>query len=222
MRALIGAILISMLTATSTFCMGFDALEPVRDRLNDVVHRAEAGSARDLADAVSPESRFTSLPVGAQIEIFASTTTLVALIDLGDKSPLRTRVTPERWRALNQNRELFHSLSQTMAGSLVDAARERMTSADLTLQKALIGVAQLGLRSGREGDDTLARAIGVLTAEAFVRIACSPELTDRLFSLGTASDGDEESANEAGDLYVLHATTKASLSIALARFKSNL
>jgi hypothetical protein len=123
---------------------------------------AAAGPAPD-------RSGFDQLPAVAQLTMFSGTDTLVALIALGDRSPLKPVVGETAWARLVERLPQISELGAAMRESLVHTTLENLEKHDLSFSKTAIGAAAGALTSLEgAGADRLKKASLIYGARALL------------------------------------------------------
>lgn len=193
-----------------------DGADWIEDRFQHFIQTMGEGSLEELATSVEPEERFTTLSLRGRIELLTVATSVVDMVSLGEKSPLRGRISPQQWDFLVRWMPRIKQAAAAMHRSLYQSTFEALSGGELGPSRALVGSANLALRDIPH-NDKLAWALRVFTATRLTTLGCEPSLLGILLERSARADLDPEQRDAAMHLYVLHGSTKAAAEVQKAR-----
>lgn len=188
----------------------------IEDRFLDLVQRLDEGSLDELAGNVEPEERFAGLPLKTRIELLTLSGNVIDLVSLGEKSPLRGRMSPQQWDFLVRYLPRVKQVAAIMHRSLYQSTFESLSNGVLDPSKVFAGSANLALRDSPHSDK-LVWALRVYTAVRLTTLGSEPSLLAILLERSARTDLTPEQRDAAMHLYTLHGTTKAAAEVHRAR-----
>lgn len=206
------AFLVALTLAVPAF-----AADTIEARINDLVRRAADGSIGQIAGDADD---FATRPLREQVILHHGTAGVLALVRMGDTSPLKKKVPAATWAALVAARGTLEQVSGAMNVALYAHVTSALAQRELLPARVMIGTANIYLRQLNDEAETLyEKATCTVLARVSVDLVAREAVQRAILALATDPAATPEVRERARHLYPLISSTAAGVAVAEARLQ---
>lgn len=210
------------LLALALSCVPALAADSAAAFLRILIDDPSPRAIRDLIVSIGSHEGGEDLPLVARASMLAASTSAVELVELGDRSPLKERVSESVWQRLTDGLPRLRTLEAKLRESVLGSVLSGLAQRDLSGEKLCVGTCNLALAAIATADDKLRRATLVFSAKAMAAVATDDGVKARLLALASDPEASQEARQQAAHLMTLAAASHAQATIAEARLRREL